>query len=165
MPGDARELGDVRPHVVGAERAVDADRRAGRRALIELKNASTVWPDSVRPERSGIVTDAITGTRRTPCVEQLVERVQRRLAVERVDVGLGQQQIDAALDQRARLLARTPSTSSRNVTDARARIVDVGRQRRGLRRRADRAGDPARLAVVARSRGRRRGARPARRRR
>jgi hypothetical protein len=27
----------------------------------------TVWPDSVRPERSGIVTEAITGTSRTPC--------------------------------------------------------------------------------------------------
>ena len=31
----------------------------------EIQNASTVWPERLRPERSVIVTDAITG-RRTP---------------------------------------------------------------------------------------------------
>ena len=72
---------------------------------IELKNASTVWPDSVRPDSIGDRDRRDHRHAAHALREQLLERVQRRLAVERVDVGLGQEQIDAAFDQRARLLA------------------------------------------------------------
>ena len=115
--------------------------------LIEFQNASTVWPDSVRPDL--IRNRHRRDHRHAPHAlrEQLLEREQRRLAVERVDVRLGQQQIDAAFDQAARLLGeRVDELAKRDR--ARARIVDVARQRCRLRRRADRAGDPPWPAVL-----------------
>ena len=100
--GDARELGDVRAHVVGAERAVDADRE-------QLGVADRVEErlDGLARQRAArLVGDRHRGDHRYASHalrEQLGDREQRGLAVERVDVRLGQQQIDAAVDQRARL--------------------------------------------------------------
>ena len=70
----------------------------------EFQNASTVWPDSVRPEASVTVPEIMTGQRSPRFLEELVDREQRRLGVQRVEYGLDQQQVDAAFDQRARLL-------------------------------------------------------------
>ena len=35
----------------------------GRACMTDVQNASTVWPESVRPEASVIVPEMITGTR------------------------------------------------------------------------------------------------------
>ena len=71
---------------------------------IEFQNASTVWPDSVRPLRSVIVTEIITGSA-TPVLVEAPRRWRTgRLDVQRVEDGLGQQDVDAAVDQAAHLL-------------------------------------------------------------
>jgi hypothetical protein len=49
-------------HLLGAERAIEPDReRRGMRT--EIQNASGVWPDSMRPDRSVMVPETMTGTR------------------------------------------------------------------------------------------------------
>ena len=68
----------------------------GFACAIETQNASIVWPDSVRPLRSVIVTEIISGSRRRPAfafVVDLLDRDDRRLRVQRVDDRLDQQQI------------------------------------------------------------------------
>ena len=71
------------------------------------------------------------------------------LGVERVEHRLDQDEIDAALDQRIDLLA-IDRLHLVEIDFAKGGIVDVGRQRQGLVGRAERARDPARLAVLRR---------------
>ena len=71
----------------------------------EFQYASTVWPESVRPLRSVMVNETITGTRRPGFLEVLVDRKQRRLRVQRIEDRFDQQQVHAAVQQPARLLA------------------------------------------------------------
>ena len=60
----------------------------GRTCAIEIQKASTVWPDSVRPLRSVIVTDSITGmstprrsnTLRTATAAALAFRVSKMVS-------------------------------------------------------------------------------------
>ncbi len=74
---------------------------------IDTQNASIVWPDSVRPLRSVIVTEIISGSRRvgvrrssnTSSIATIAG-----LGVQRVDDRLEQQQVAAAVDQPAHLL-------------------------------------------------------------
>ena len=83
--------------------------------LIELKNASTVWPDSVRPERSGMVTLAITGTRLTPLANTSsnANSAALQFSVSRwVSVRIR----STPPSIRARVCSANASTSSRNVT-------------------------------------------------
>ena len=71
---------------------------------MEKQKASGVWPDSVRPERSVMVPEMISGSS-TPSSSNTCERRKaRRLGIERVEHRLDQQQVDAAVDQPARLL-------------------------------------------------------------
>ena len=72
----------------------------------ECQNAVGVWPDSVRPERSVIVPEIITGRRDAARLgEHLVDREDRRLGVQRVEDRLDQEEVGAAVDQAAHLLA------------------------------------------------------------
>ena len=71
----------------------------------EFQNASGVWPDSVRPERSVIVPEIITGTSTPRSSKTSRDGEDRRLGVERVEDRLDQQQVGAAVDQPAHLLA------------------------------------------------------------
>ena len=52
-----------------------------------------------------IVPEMITGRRSPLSLEQLVDREQRRLGVERVEDRLDQQQVGAAVEQAVGLLA------------------------------------------------------------
>ena len=88
----------MRAQVLGAERAVEADRQR-LRVRSEYQNASAVWPDSVRPEASVMVPEIITGRRAAACLEHFVDREQRGLGVERVEDGLDHQHVGAAVDQ------------------------------------------------------------------
>ena len=67
----------------------------------------------------------------------------RRLRVQRVEDRLEQQQVDAAVDQPADLLA-VGVAHVRERVGAERRVVDVGRDRQRAVGRADRAGDEAR---------------------
>ena len=71
----------------------------------EYQKAVGVWPDSVRPDRSVIVPEIITGRWMPFSRKNLVTGENRRLGVERVEDGLDQDQIGAAIDQPAQLLA------------------------------------------------------------
>ena len=116
----------------------------------EFQNASGVWPDSVRPDASVIVPETITGQRRPVALEARVDRVERRLRVQRVEYGLDEQDVGAAFEQPLdRLAVSFGELVERHV--ARAGVVDVRRDRSGAVRRSERAGDEARL--VGRARG------------
>ena len=79
----------------------------------------------------------------TGLVVEALDREQRGLRVQRVEDRLDEEEIAAAVGEPARLLVvRVRERVERDV--ARARIVDVRRDRRGLRRRPERAGDEAR---------------------
>ena len=136
--GDARQLLDVDTQLLGPERAVET--HAERLGMA----------DSV-PERGG----GLAGQRASARVgdgagdhhwpapamlrEQLEQRVDRRLGIKRVEDGLDQQQVAAALDQaRSRLAVGGDQLVEGDV--ALARVVDVGRDRRGAVGRAERAG-------------------------
>ena len=78
---------------------------SGRAWRTEYQNAVGVWPESVRPERSVIVPEIISG-RRTPVLgEDLLDGEERRLGVQRVEDRLDQDEVGAAVDQAARRLA------------------------------------------------------------
>ena len=66
---------------------------------IEARKAASVWPESVRPLRSVIVTETITGSLIRRFAKQVVDGEQAGLEVERVENGLGQEDVGAAVDQ------------------------------------------------------------------
>ena len=82
----------------------------GRACAIETQNASIVCPDSVRPLRSVIVTEIISGSRTPVLLEHLFDRDDAGLRVQRVDDGLEQQQVAAAVDR-----ARAPAPCRRRA--------------------------------------------------
>ena len=71
----------------------------------ECQKAVGVWPDSVRPERSVIVPEIMTGRRIALLGEDLFRCEDRRLGVQRVEDRLDQDDVGAAVDQAAQLLA------------------------------------------------------------
>ena len=122
----------------------------GRACAIDTQNASIVWPDSVRPLRSVIVAEIISG-RRTPFSSNTSSiATMPGLGVQRVDDRLEQQQVAAAVDQAAHLLlVGLAQLVERHVAER--RIVDVGRDRQDPVGRPHRAGDEAR--AIRRPRG------------
>ena len=144
--GDARRAPRCGAHRARAQRAVEAD---GERLRVahRVPERLGVWPDSVRPERSVMVPEIMIGSVTPPSSNSLVACEDRRLGVQRVEDGLDQEEVGAALEQAARLLAVGVAQLVEG-DGAGARIVDVGRHRGGAVGRPDRAGDEARLAVA-----------------
>ena len=93
---DAREIRDVRPERGGAERAVEPDDASAARGAIDVQNASTVWPLSVRPDASTIVPLTISGRSRAGRRLGSLDAEDRGLAVERVEDRLDEQDVGAA---------------------------------------------------------------------
>ncbi len=116
---------------------------------MEFQNASTVWPESVRPEASVMVPGDQDRQVQTLLVEHAAHGEQRGLGIERVEDGLDQQHVYAAGDQRARGLA-IGRDELVEIDVAEGRVVDVGRQRGRAVGGAERAGHEARLAVARR---------------
>ena len=143
--GDASEFGDVGAHLFGAERAIEPDRqRRGMRDRI---------PEGLRrlpgEEASGAIRNrARYHHRQTDAArfQLLGDGVDRRLGVERIENGLDQQRVDAAVDQPAHLL-RIGDAQLVEGDGAEAGIGDVGRDRRGAIGRTDGAGNEA-LATI-----------------
>ena len=130
----------------------------------EIQNASTVCPERLRPERSVIVTEAITGRRAPRSSNARSIADERRLGVQRVEGGLDEQQVDAAVDQAQRLLV-VGRLELGEGHGPRAGIVDVARERGRLVRRARARRRPSAAARLARPSPRRRPRAPRARRR
>ena len=79
----------------------------------EVQNASTVWPESVRPLRSVIVTEI---HQRQRAARTSTRGDERGFGVERVEDRLDQQEVDAAVDQRRGSAPRRPSCTWSNVS-------------------------------------------------
>jgi hypothetical protein len=116
---------------------------SGRAWRTEFQKASTVWPESVRPEASVMVPEIMTGQRRPRSSKSLLDGEDRGLGVEGVEDRLDQQQVGAAVDQ----AVGGCSVGRDQLVEgdvARARVVDVRRDRGGAVGGAERAGDEAR---------------------
>ena len=112
---------------------------------IEFQYASTVWPDRVRPLKSVMVNETITGTRRPAILKVLVYREERRLGIERVEYGLHQQHVHPAVQQAAGLLGVGRDQLIKGDR-AESRIMHVGRKRGRLAGRPEGAGDETNAA-------------------
>ena len=97
----------------------------------------------MRPLRSVIVAEIITGSSTPRASNSSSMRGDRRLGVERVEDRLEQQQVGAAVDQPADLLA-VRVAHARECLGAERRVVDVGRDRQRAVGGPDRAGDEPR---------------------
>uniref|UniRef100_A0A0N4ZXP4 EF-hand domain-containing protein n=1 Tax=Parastrongyloides trichosuri TaxID=131310 RepID=A0A0N4ZXP4_PARTI len=141
--GDAAQFGDVRPHQLGAQCAVEADGERlgvadrvpeGFRCLAAQRPARAVGDGARDPQRQGL----------QPLVLKILDGLDRGLAVQGVEHRLDQEDVDAPVVQRARLLL--VGLIDLVIGDgAIAGVVDVGAQRQGAVGRADGAGDEAGL--------------------
>ena len=140
--GDAGDLGEVRPDLVRAESAVEAD---GDRPRVPDRVVERLG-DLPRQGATGRVRDgARDDDRPAPRIllEQRLAGEDRRLRVEGVEDRLDEQQVGAAVDEAARLLE--VGGDELVVGDvALARVVDVGGDRRRAVGRAEGTGDVAR---------------------
>ena len=144
--GLLRQLLDVGPHQRGAERAVEAD---GDRVGVADRVPERL-DGLARQDPAAGVGDGARDHHRDPCSPRCSRSAysvdqgeDRRLGVQRVEDGLDQKDVDAPFDQRLGLLGIGRAQLLEGDV-ARARVVDVGRNRRGLRLRAERAGDEPR---------------------
>jgi len=101
--GDAADVGDMRAQILGAERAVEA-------TVIVLRAApnSRTPPAIARQQAAGFVGDGAGdhhGHVDAACLGNFRDRVERGLGVERIENGLDQQQIGAAVPKPVDLLA------------------------------------------------------------
>ena len=141
--GDLRQLLDVGPQVLGAERAVQPDRerpRMGNRVPERLGGLAG------KRAAAGIGDGAGHHDRHVHAIadEVIVDGEQRGLAVQRVEHRLDHQQIDAAVDQPPHAFAVTGHQFVEGNV-AKSRIVHVRRNRRGAAGGPEHAGDEARL--------------------
>jgi hypothetical protein len=133
--GGARELGEVRPHLAGAERAVDAD---SQRLGMHHRHPECV------DRLPGQGPPAAIGDGRRQDDGHLAVRVyfgcceQRRLGAQRIDDRLDEQHVDAAVNQAAHLL-RERVLHPIERDGAERGIVDVRRNRQRLVGRPNRA--------------------------
>ncbi len=140
-------------HLLGAERAIEADRH--RRGVTD--RIPEGFRRLARQHAAGAVRDGAGDHHRyaqAPRVEQLLDGVDRRLGVERVEDGLQEQQVGAAVEQSARLLLIGDAQAVERG-GAEAGIADVGRYRGGPVGRPDGARDETRPAVLLARRQRR----------
>ena len=135
------DLGQMFAHSARAERAIETDGERARmahrmpecRRRLAGKRAPRTVSDGARDHQRQ--AGAALG-------ERLEASEDRRLGVERVENGLDQDEVGAAVDEPANLLA----IGDAELVEAdrpEARIVDVRGQRRGAIRRPQRAGDEA----------------------
>ena len=158
--GNARELGDMRAHLPGAERAVEPDRERPR----VLHRVPERGRRLAGQHAAGEIGDGARHHHRQADAARLIklgDGIERGLGVERVEDGLDQQDIGAAVDEAARLLG-IGCAQLIEGDRAVARIAHVGRDRGGAVGRPHGAGHEARPPVLAPRRCRRLRARAAR---
>ena len=144
--GDAGKLGNVRAHLPRAERAIEPDR--------QRRGVSDRVPERFRrlagKNPAGAVGDGARDHHRHADAARLRrfgDGADRGLGVERVENGLDEEHIDAAIDKAAHLFGIGDAQFvERN--GAKAGVGNVRRDRGGAVGRADRAGDEARAAIL-----------------
>ena len=146
---DARQLGQMGAHLARAERAVEADRERAAYARSEFQKAVGVWPDRVRPERSVIVPEIITGRRRPSFsnMSSMPAKAALAFSVSKI-VSMIRRSAPPSIKRFGRL--GIGSAQFVESDGAKARIVDIGRDRRGAVGRAERARDETAAAVFRR---------------
>ncbi len=146
--GDAADVGDMRAQILGAERAVEAD-RDGSGVAHRIPERFRQLP---RQQPAGFVGDGAGdhhGHVDAALFGDFGDRIQRRLGVQRVEDGFDQQQVGAAVQQTLDLFAIGRAQIVEG-DGAEAGVGNVGRDRGGAVGRSDGAGDKARLAVLGR---------------
>ncbi len=145
-PVSLRQLLDVGAHQFRAQRAVQAYRDRARVAQ-GIPEGFRRLPGERAP---GLVGDGARDDHREPpsaLLEQRLDGEDRRLGVERVEDGLEQDEVGSALGKaRERLAVGRHQLVEIDVAET--RIVDFGRDRRGLVGRPEHAGDESRLAGI-----------------
>ncbi len=144
--GECRELLDVGPHAVRAERAVDADAEG-----IRVRDRRPERFDRLRRQRAAAFEDRRRQPDRQPHAalgEHLLDREDRRLHVGGVKGRLGEQQIDAAVDEPAHLLG-VGVLQLIEGDGPEARVVHAPGDRQRSIGRPDRAGHEPRLSRIA----------------
>ena len=135
-----RELLHVRAHLLGAQRAVDAD---GEHR--EVLDGDPEGLERLSRERPAALIDDCEGDHRghTPpaLFEVAVDRMQRRLGVERVEDRLDQEQVHAPIEEASDLIV-VGRLQLVEGDAAGTGIVDVTRDRSGAVGRPERARDP-----------------------
>ena len=147
----AREFGDVGAHFLGAEGAVQPDRE--RRGVAD--RIPERFGRLAGQHAAGEVRDGAGDHDRhadAALVEQLEQGIERRLEVERVEHGLEQEDVGAAVEKAPRLL-RIGFAQQVEGDGTIARIGHVGRNRGGAIGGSEGAGDEALTAVFARRPG------------
>ena len=145
--GDAADVGDVRAQILGAERAVEAD---GDRSGMAHRIPERLG-ELARQQSPGFVGDGAGhhhGHVDAALFRDFGNGVERGLGVQRVEDGLDQQEIGAAVEQALDLLA----IGGAQIVEGDGAVAGIGHVRRdrgGAVGRADRAGDKAGLAVLA----------------
>ncbi len=140
---DLGQLGHVRAHQRRAQRAVQADGDRPRMAHRVPEGLDGL----ARQDAAGGVGDGARDHHRqadAALLEHFLGGEDRRLGVERVEDGFDQDDVDAAIEQAVELF----NVGHAQLVEgdvARARVVHVGRDRRRLGLRAERAGHEARL--------------------
>ena len=139
---NAREFRQVRPHVTGAERAVDADRPGTRMLHREIERVHRL----TRQRASALVGDRERdhqGQHHALLVLYFLNGDDRRFGIERVDDRFEQQNVNAAVDQTADLIdVRVFHFVERDVP--KRGVVHVWRDRQRAIGRPHRSGDDAR---------------------
>ena len=142
---DSRELGDVRPHLLRAEGAVDADDQ--RLGMLDRGPESL---DRLARERPTATVDDRDGDPERDLDALLLQDVARGhdrcLRVQRVEDCLDEEEVDAAIDEGADLL-RVGLTHLVEGDAPEGRVIDLRGERECLVQRPDRAGDEPRPAV------------------
>ena len=126
---------------------------SGCACSIEFQNASSVWPESVRPRE----VDDRDGDPERQLRRDVLRRGDRRLRVQRVEDRLDEQEVDAALAQGAHLLGIGLDDVVEGDRAVRG-IVDLRRERERHVQRPQRARDEPAAGLVGGLRGR--GGRP-----
>ena len=141
--GHARHLGDVGPHLLGAERAVEPD---GQRRDV-ADRAPERLGDLAGQRAAARVGDGAgddDGPAPAALLEDGLDREDGGLGVEGVEDGLDEEQVSAAVEQAVgRDRVRRDELVEAHV--AGARVVDVGRDGCRPRGRPERPGDVPRL--------------------
>ena len=143
--GDPADICDMRPQILGAERAVEAD---GDRLCVPHRIPER-FRQLARQQAAGFVGDGARdhhGHINAAFASDFGDGVERSLGVQRVEDGLDQQQVGAAVEQAIDLFA----IGLAQIVKGDGAIAGIGyirRDRRGAVGRTQRAGDKARLAV------------------
>ena len=140
---DARQLLDVLAQLRRTERAIEAE---GQRPDVaqRIPEGFGGLPRERAPRGVGDRARDHHRPAAAGAFEELFEGEERRLGIERVEDRLDQQQVGAAIGQAANGFV-VGGDQFVETDVAVARIVHVGRDRRGARGRAQHAGDEARL--------------------